>query len=221
MVAVKSSKGRWAVVVAAVLAIAGIGIAMAVNTGNDSSSSTGSMNGMSGMSDSSMTSTTGTNTGMASMGTLTDRRFIEMMIPHHQSAVAMAKIALNRSSRTEVRTLASGIVSAQESEIGKMRGWYRQWFGTDVPTTQMSDAEMAMMGMGSGDTNELATTKAFDRTFLSMMLAHHASAIVMASQVAKSERAEIRRLSAEIIGAQAREVGQMQGWRSKWFPPLG
>lgn len=38
-----------------------------------------------------------------------DQHFIEMMIPHHQNAIAMADIALTRSQRPEVKKIAEAI----------------------------------------------------------------------------------------------------------------
>jgi uncharacterized protein (DUF305 family) len=62
-----------------------------------------------------------------------DQRFIIMMIPHHDGAIAMADLALQRSQRSEIRTLAQSIKDTQSHEIEQMRTWYRQWYGTDVP----------------------------------------------------------------------------------------
>lgn len=38
-----------------------------------------------------------------------DQRFIVMMIPHHDGAIAMAELALTRAKRPEIRTLAEQI----------------------------------------------------------------------------------------------------------------
>jgi uncharacterized protein (DUF305 family) len=49
-----------------------------------------------------------------------DAMFAEMMIPHHEGAVAMAKAAQERGQHEEVKELAAAIVEAQEREIGIM-----------------------------------------------------------------------------------------------------
>ena len=52
-----------------------------------------------------------------------DVMFVEMMIPHHEGAIEMAKEAADRAGRAEVKTLAQGIIMAQEAEIKMMQGW--------------------------------------------------------------------------------------------------
>ena len=44
-------------------------------------------------------------------GKYSDRRFIDAMIPHHQSAIEMAKIAYEKSGNPRIKKLAENIVS--------------------------------------------------------------------------------------------------------------
>jgi uncharacterized protein (DUF305 family) len=49
-----------------------------------------------------------------------DMTFAEMMIPHHEGAIAMAEAAQERGQHEEVKELAAAIIEAQEREIGIM-----------------------------------------------------------------------------------------------------
>ena len=59
-----------------------------------------------------------------------DRQFIDMMVPHHQSAIEMAKLAKDRASHAELKTLADQIIAAQEGEVSQLREWRVAWFGS-------------------------------------------------------------------------------------------
>jgi uncharacterized protein (DUF305 family) len=165
--------------------------------------------------------------GMPGMGVgeggamaMSEEAFITMMIPHHQMAVDMARIELRRGTDAETRALARRVIADQEEEITQMAGWYREWFGTDVPSMPMSGA-MGMMGMGM-DMSELESASDPDRVFLRAMIPHHAGALLMADMaLTASPRAELTGLARRIVAAQSAEIGQMQEMRERIAPPLG
>jgi uncharacterized protein (DUF305 family) len=76
---------------------------------------------------------------MESMGTMTepqeladkepfDKAFIDAMIPHHQSAIEMARVAVQRSENPQIKHLAGHIISAQQAEIEQMKRWRKEWY---------------------------------------------------------------------------------------------
>ncbi|GLZ57220.1 DUF305 domain-containing protein [Micromonospora sp. NBRC 107095] len=76
-----------------------------------------------------------------------DVMFAQMMIPHHQQAVAMADLAATRAADSQVKQLAAQIKEAQAPEIATMSGWLTAW-GTPTP----SGAPTTMPGMDHGGT---------------------------------------------------------------------
>lgn len=152
-----------------------------------------------------------------------DKSFIEMMLPHHKSAIEMAEIALNRAKKPEVKKLAQSIIEEQTSEIKQMQTWYKQWYGAEVPTNSMN-MEMHQ-GMGQGmmmsmqhqemmDKEMIDAVKNapdFDQEFLRQMTRHHRMATMMAGMVVNSAtHPEIRNLAQNIIRSQSTEIAQMQ-----------
>ncbi len=176
-----------------------------------------------------------------------DQQFIDSMVPHHQSALMMAEMAVTKAQLPEVKRLAGGIIRDQKREIAQMKAWRKAWYGSaQVPMMQgmnhgamnhssnhamggmkMSGDKMMMPGhmmglpmKGEMDMGKLKNAKGrdFDKMFLQMMIPHHAGAIMMAQEALNvTARPQIRKMSHAIISSQAREIGQMQGILDRRF----
>ncbi len=152
-----------------------------------------------------------------------DRHFIEQMIPHHEGAIAMAQLAQERAVRPEIRSLATAIIQDQTKEIGVMADWYKDWFGTNVPRTDvgMGGGMMSGSGMhmgGQEDMALLANATDFDKAFLEAMIPHHQLALMMAQMLETgTNRPEMLQLARDITTAQAKEIEQMREWYTQWY----
>jgi uncharacterized protein (DUF305 family) len=56
-----------------------------------------------------------------------DRAFIDMMLPHHQGAIAMARKELAKGSQPALHTIAQDTIDAQTKEIAQMHKWRKAW----------------------------------------------------------------------------------------------
>jgi uncharacterized protein (DUF305 family) len=76
---------------------------------------------MKSMMDSSMT-------GMVSMDGMAhaDKAFLEGMIPHHQGAVDMAKLALTKAAKPELKKFAQQVITDQSKEIKQFQTWLKK-----------------------------------------------------------------------------------------------
>jgi uncharacterized protein (DUF305 family) len=139
-----------------------------------------------------------------------DVMFAQMMIPHHQQAIVMAKQAATKASSPQVKKLANQIEQAQGPEIQMMTGWLQTW-GASKPSDDgmhmgdgmMSDQDMKKLDKLSG--------KPFDRAFLQMMIKHHQGAITMAkTEQAQGSSADAKALADSIVTSQSAEITTMQ-----------
>ena len=144
-----------------------------------------------------------------------EKAFLQEMIPHHQSAVEMADIALVRSQRSEILELANNIKRDQNREIEQMQ----RMLGQTEVMPPMEHAGMAgMADMAATDVEQLRTAEPFDRAFIDAMIPHHESAIQSAQEVKnKAKNQDVKDLADAIISAQEREIVQMREWRRQWY----
>jgi uncharacterized protein (DUF305 family) len=153
-----------------------------------------------------------------------DQHFIEQMIPHHEGAIEMAKLAQERSQRPEILTLAEAIMQSQSQEITQMQTWYKNWYGTEVPVDSTVGMGMGrgmmhggMMGGQTSDIESLKNATNFDEAFLQEMIPHHQMAVMMAQMLLSgSNRPEMKQLGQDIITAQESEIEQMRSRLAEW-----
>jgi len=82
-----------------------------------------------------------------------DQQFIDMMAPHHQSAVAMAQIALTRTQHPQIKSLARSIIADQGSEIAQMKTWRTAWYvSSTTPRSACLVVELSGKDRQRGDT---------------------------------------------------------------------
>ena len=148
-----------------------------------------------------------------------DRAFVAEMIPHHESAVDMAEIALERGEGEFVKRIAKDIVRTQNEEITTMRRIDRELAEQGVERGRMNMPSHEMgMEMDDGAMAELREADPFDRAFIDEMIPHHQGAIRMARlELEQGRSAELEQLAEAIIDAQAREIREMNAEREKRF----
>jgi uncharacterized protein (DUF305 family) len=145
-----------------------------------------------------------------------DRDFIDGMVPHHQAAIDMAKVAQRKAEHPELKQLADAIVADQDGEIAQMKAWRKAWYGSDEIAPGLGGHQMG--GMDT-DLAQLEAAVPFDKAFIDAMIPHHQSAIDMAKEAqTKATHQEIKDLAGRIVSAQQREIDQMKTWRSQWYP---
>jgi uncharacterized protein (DUF305 family) len=154
-----------------------------------------------------------------------DVGFAADMIDHHDQAVALSLLAIDRATTSAVRTLALEIATSQRREGGMLLQFLRdRGIATTDPTrmvmTWMDEPTPhdQMPGLATKD-EVLALTNAtgddIDRLFVELMIRHHEGGIHMATFAAEhAETQDLRDLASRMVVDQKREIGEMQQLQS-------
>jgi uncharacterized protein (DUF305 family) len=150
-----------------------------------------------------------------------DVGFATDMLDHHQQALQMALLAVDKATTTPVRSLAVKMVAAQQLESGRFLQYLEErgrhqgdpdrevmaWMGMARPRAQMP-------GLASPDqlvalTN--ATGGEVDRQFVELMLRHHEGGLHMAEYAAGHGTNEaLRGVAGRMVVMQRREIADLE-----------
>lgn len=164
--------------------------------------------------------------------TAADVRFMTDMIGHHAQAVAMSNLAPTNGASPSVQTLAARIINAQRDEIALMQRWLRDR-GQPVPEVHIDGHRLMLHGTGEHahhaampgmlsdaqlDSLAAARGAAFDRLFLTYMIAHHKGAVTMVDTLFASDGAgqdtEVFKFASDVQVDQRTEVARMERMRA-------
>ena len=167
-----------------------------------------------------------TSSPMAGMAVEFDQLYIDMMIPHHASIVAMARAAEERLTDERLSEIARRIVDTQTAEIAELQGYREAFYGRGEPMPMdprlMTMMDEAMPGMADSledmahQMNPTAQVAEFcaaadsDLAFIEITIPHHEMAIA-ASEAAldQATHGEIRTFAGRVIADQQREIEEL------------
>ncbi|MFD7319596.1 DUF305 domain-containing protein [Streptomyces sp. NPDC059875] len=189
--------------------------------GSDSDSTSGMDHGGKATASATTAPSSSPSTADAAAGPFNDAdvAFAQAMIPHHEQALEMAKLADGRAEDTGVKKIVADVEKAQDPEIQKMKSWLKGWGKPESadPNGQNGHAGHgggAMAGMMSEqDMKDLESLKgkAFDRKFAELMIAHHEGAVEMAETEQKDGRNETaKKLADDVVRTQSAEIDELR-----------
>ena len=163
--------------------------------------------------------------GGSASGQTTDpqQAFLQSMVPHHRSAVEMAKVAETEGQSAFVKNLASEITRTQTEEVAQMEQIHQRLFNAPLKPDMGAHGALGLSaqeaGMNHMDGAKMIKGKQpFDRAFVDEMIPHHQGATRMAEAVlTKTDDRQLRSFAEGIIAAQKREISEMKRFRGREF----
>jgi uncharacterized protein (DUF305 family) len=153
--------------------------------------------------------------------TPTDTGFLQDMRVHHEQAVQMSLIFLDRpDTDPALQTIAREIVVGQNIEIGRMIQLLRDFGASEVNETDTAMAWMdepvaldRMPGLATAadiDVLRAATGAEANQAFVTLMTAHHQGGIHMAEHAAMHAGTdEVRNMAESMVTGQRGEIDEM------------
>ncbi|WP_217178887.1 DUF305 domain-containing protein [Streptomyces sp. AC495_CC817] len=144
-------------------------------------------------------------------GAAADAMFASMMIVHHEQAIEMSDLVLDKDGvDPRVVDLAERIKAAQAPEIEQLQGWLDDW-GVDPADDGAMDHGDGMMSADDLAALEAASGAEASSLFLEQMIAHHEGAVAMAeAQIRDGEDADAVALARRIVDDQSAEIAEMK-----------
>ncbi|HVL25723.1 MAG TPA: DUF305 domain-containing protein [Thermomicrobiales bacterium] len=159
-----------------------------------------------------------------------DQMYIDMMIPHHESVMALAEVALPELTDSRLKEIARAIIDAQGPEIAELEQLRDEWYGSPEPAA-MDDAMMGMMmeampGMGSAEhqmqvmsadwqVQTFCAAADKDLAFIDQVIPHHQMAIDSSrTAVEKAIHPELKEIAARVITDQQAEIDELEAIRA-------
>lgn len=143
-----------------------------------------------------------------------DADFVHMMVMHHQHGIEMAKIAVGKVQRPDVRQLAEKILKGQQQESKELESM-KPADGHKMPGASGSHDMSAMPGMQKGQQHiahlKTASGAEADRIFLTAMTEHHQMAVDMTvAAKPKLKDPKVRQFADKTVTNQKAEIAEMK-----------
>lgn len=153
-----------------------------------------------------------------------DQHYIDMMIPHHASIVALAQAALPELTDPRLQEIAQNIIDTQTVEQEQLRDYREEWYGSSEPMAMDMGMMMDMMMPGMDMSAEAAATQmdpaaqvaAFcaaddpDLAFIDLVIPHHESAIMVSeAALEQATHDELKTFAEKVIEDQQREIDEL------------
>ena len=144
--------------------------------------------------------------GMGEADRFVDLRYLNAMAAHHRGAILLAEQIKEKTTRPEIKALASEILSGEPKAIAELYAWKKAWYGDN---RVVADPKVANLGSSDEKT---------DLRFPNALIAHHEAGLKMVKEIrTKSSRKEVLDNADAVDAFLTGSITMLKGWRSDWY----
>lgn len=150
-----------------------------------------------------------------------DLMYIDMMIPHHESIIALAEVAQHELTHPRLIEIAQAIVATQQGEIEHLQQLRDEWYGDAEPVSM--DMMMTMPGAGTDmmameqqmsaewQVQTFCAAENKDLAFIDQVIPHHQMALnTSEAAVEMATHPELVEIAGQVIVAQQAEIAELE-----------
>ena len=155
-----------------------------------------------------------------------DQLYIDMMLPHHGSIIALAEAALPRLTDPRLKAMAQNIIDTQSAERAELTGYREAWYGSGTPDMSKQSMKLMMEEMPTMhssmadmmqemDPNWQVTTFCAaanpDLAFIEQTIPHHQMAVDGSKDaLEKAVHPETKAFAEKVIAGQQAEIDELK-----------
>ncbi|MEV5694877.1 DUF305 domain-containing protein [Micromonospora globbae] len=150
--------------------------------------------------------------------------FLAEIIPHHQAAIVMSELELERGESPNIRTQAENIIANQRHQIEQFTRWLDEWYGLTPEEAADEAPEEAQREMAAlereteqmiEELRETPEGPGFDVAFVERMIPHHQAGIIeFLEPQSRAPHAQLRVAATSGIVTQESQVADFRTWLS-------
>lgn len=140
-----------------------------------------------------------------------DIDFAKMMIIHHQGALDMALLEVEKGNDEKMKAMAAEIITKQEKEQQELEDFVKNYkpSGMKHGEGELEKSMNDMMGKGGS----MSRSGNIDKDFAIMMANHHQEGVAMAKlQLKHGMDSGLKRMAQKMITDQQKEITQFEQW---------
>lgn len=61
-------------------------------------------------------------------GAALERKYVALMTAHFDHAVALSRLAASRADRSDIRSIAAGVIATDSKDAARLHGWVTAWY---------------------------------------------------------------------------------------------